>query len=206
MESSKISQVAAQFTLTLDDARTAKLRAWLELLMTWNRKLDLTAAKKESDVLDVMLTDAFVLAKHLPENARVVDVGSGAGAPGLPLAIARPDLKVTLAEPLTKRVSFLRTAIGAVERPDVIVKRVRSDELAPGTWDIAISRATFSPQEWLGVGANLVTEKGDVWVLIAKEESPDASAIEPKISLIEAFEYAWPNSGHARRAVRYSKA
>jgi 16S rRNA G527 N7-methylase RsmG len=114
---------------------------------------------------------------------------------------------MTLAEPLTKRVSFLRTAIAAVERPDVLVKRVRSDELDHGAWDVAISRATFSPDEWLACGADLAKSGGDIWVLLAKgpdgrnEETP----IEPKTSLIETFEYNWPNSGHPRRAVRYRK-
>jgi 16S rRNA (guanine527-N7)-methyltransferase len=201
MESSKISQVAAQFDLALDDGRVKKIHAWLELLKTWNRKLDLTAAKKDGDLIDVMLTDAFVLAKHLPNEAKVIDVGSGAGAPGLPLAIARPDLKMTLAEPLTKRVSFLRTAIAAVERPDVIVKRVRSEELEHEAWDVAISRATFSPDEWLDVGTDLAKNGGDIWILAAKDELP----IQPKTSLIETFEYNWPNSGHPRRAAHYRK-
>jgi len=206
MDSSKISEQARRLDLDLEGLAVDQIGGWLDLLRTWNKKLDLTAAKKEPELLDVMLSDAFVLAKHLPQGARVVDVGSGAGAPGLPLGIVRRDLKVTLVEPLIKRVSFLRTTLSAIGRTDIEVKRARVEDLEPHGFDVAISRATFSPEDWLAIGTKLVGITGDVWVLLAKDDAPDTSSIEPKISLVDAFEYVLPNSGHPRRAVRYAKA
>src|SRR5437870_4377425 len=84
------------------------LRRWLDLLVTWNARIDLTAARSEAELVDLMVADAVVLAARVPSQARVVDVGSGAGGPGLALAVLRSDLAVTLVEPLAKRVSFLR--------------------------------------------------------------------------------------------------
>lgn len=197
-----IVEVSSQFGLTLEARAAESLGTWLALLKQWNKKVDLTAAKTDDALLDVMLADAFVLATHLPQDAKVVDVGSGAGAPGLPLALVRPDLKMTLVEPLTKRVSFLRTAIGAVGRGDVEVKRTRLDELPEHGWDVAISRATLSPQEWLDGGARLVGEGGDVWVLVAKEEPP----ARPELRLAGDHAYSWPRSQHPRRALRYARS
>lgn len=201
MESAKITAFASHFDLALAEERAHKIATWLTLLATWNKKLDLTAAKTETDLLDVMLADAFVLAKHVRENAHVVDVGSGAGAPGLPLALARPDLKMTLVEPLTKRVSFLRTVLGETKRADIEVRRTRSRELPREAWDVALSRATLAPDKWLAEAATLVGENGEAFVLLAKEEAPNP----PDLRQIEQISYTWPGNGHARTLVRYAR-
>jgi 16S rRNA (guanine527-N7)-methyltransferase len=201
METAKITDHARSLGLEIDPLSVDQIGGWLELLKTWNRKLDLTAAKREPDLLDVMLSDAFVLSKHLPQDATVVDIGSGAGAPGLPLAILRRDLKVTLVEPAIKRVSFLRTVLSAIGRTDILVQRARGEDLERASVDVAISRATLSPSEWLALGASLVKANGEIWVLLAKEELPIAS----ETSHLETFAYAWPHSAHERRAARYKK-
>jgi 16S rRNA (guanine527-N7)-methyltransferase len=119
----------------------------------------------------------------------------------LPLAIIRRDLKVTLVEPAIKRVSFLRTVLSAIGRTDILVKRARGEELEPDSADVAISRATLSPAEWLTLGASLVKSGGEIWVLLATEELP----IDEKTSHLATIDYAWPNSAHERRAARYSR-
>lgn len=201
METAKITAQARVFDVDLEALAVEQISGWLELLKTWNRKLDLTAAKREPDLLDVMLTDAFVLSKHLPKDASVVDVGSGAGAPGLPLAIIRRDLKVTLVESAIKRVSFLRTVLSAIGRADIKVQRGRGEDLQPASADVAISRATLPPTEWLALGASLVKSGGEIWVLLATEQLPSAA----ETSHLATIEYTWPHSGHARRAARYQK-
>jgi 16S rRNA (guanine527-N7)-methyltransferase len=123
-----------------------------------------------------------------------VDVGAGAGAPGLALALLRPDLKVTLAEPLAKRVAFLRTVIGTLGRTDITLVRERGEKLK-GDWDVAISRATLPPAEWLPLGLRLAPS---VWVLLAKEPPPPGD-------IAEDHAYVWPRTGAARRAVRYER-
>src|SRR4051794_21721280 len=103
-----IAGVAAELGLAVD-ATTPALARWLDALAEWNAKIDLTAAKEPHALAWLMLADAMMLAPQVAKGARVVDVGTGAGAPGLALAILRPDLRVTLAEPLGKRAAFLRT-------------------------------------------------------------------------------------------------
>ena len=141
-------------TATLTDTARAGLVTWLELLRTWNARIDLTAAKTDAELCDVMLVDALVLAARIPLGARVIDVGSGAGAPGLALAIARPDLRVTLVEPLAKRVAFLRTVLGTLRRADVRLERAKGEDFTAHSepWDVAMARATLAPPAWLELG------------------------------------------------------
>lgn len=178
------------------------LRAWLGLLEEWNARIDLTAARTKDELVDLMLADAAELAKHLPQGARVVDVGTGAGAPGLALALMRPDLDVTLVEPLAKRASFLRTVVGTVGRADVKILRERGDAVrarAPRAFDVAISRATLPPPEWVPLALGLAPI---AWVLLAKDEPPVVA--DARVDADVA--YTWPRTGAQRRAVRYAAA
>lgn len=98
------------------DGALDALARFSELVHTWSARMNLTGARDPEGLAEVLFTDAFALAGDalVAEGARVVDVGSGAGAPALPLALLRPDLTLELVEPLRKRVTFLRTALGSL--------------------------------------------------------------------------------------------
>jgi 16S rRNA (guanine527-N7)-methyltransferase len=177
------------------------LAGWVSLVKAWNARIDLTAAGSDDELCDLMLADAALLAPRLPHGAPVVDVGSGAGAPGLGIALLRPDLRLTLVEPLQKRVAFLRTAVGLLlppgERPEVV--RARGEDLTRGLpFAVALSRATLGPLAWLALGSRLAP-LGDVWVLLAREAPPAVAGR----AVAEDLRYAWPLTGAERRAVRY---
>jgi 16S rRNA (guanine527-N7)-methyltransferase len=198
-----VSRAAAALGAPLDEPTRHAVVVWLERLEEWNARIDLTAARSREELVDLMLADALVLAPRIARGARVVDVGTGAGAPGLALALLRNDLRVTLVEPLAKRTSFLRTALGAVGRADVSIERVRGEALAGRrAWDVAVSRATLAPAAWLDVGATLAAPGGVVWVLLAKDGPP----AHPRATLDEDHSYAWPLTGAERRAVSYRVA
>ncbi|MEI7894049.1 MAG: RsmG family class I SAM-dependent methyltransferase [Myxococcales bacterium] len=175
--------------------RTA-LTTWLEQLETWNQRIDLTAARSREELCDLMVADALELSSRLPSGLSVVDVGTGAGAPGLALAVLRPDLRVTLVEPKVKRLAFLRTVLGVLERSDVRLVQARVQGLVEHAWDVAMARATFAPAEWLSLGRRLVVPGGSVWVLLAREAPPEDG-------FVEESSYTWPNTGVRRRLVRY---
>ncbi|HSQ63187.1 MAG TPA: RsmG family class I SAM-dependent methyltransferase [Polyangiaceae bacterium] len=177
----------------------ASIARWLDRLAEWNAKMDLTAAKDGAALAWLMLADAAELAGELAPNVSIVDVGTGAGAPGLGLALLRPDLHVTLVEPLRKRVAFLRTVLGELRRSDVTLLEKRGESLEPGVFDEAVSRATLAPDEWLALGTRLVRPGGGVWVLLAQGAAPEA----PGCALDRALEYATPSGG--RRLLRYAR-
>lgn len=188
--------------LGIDAAARSHVATWLRLLGEWNARIDLTAARGERELVDLMLADALVLAKHIPEKARVVDVGTGAGAPGLALALVRPDLDLTLVEPLGKRASFLRTVIGTVGRADVKILRERADAVAKRgrAFEIATSRATLPPDEWIPMGLSLAET---AWVLLAKGEPPALAS--DGIEIVHDIAYAWPLTDAHRRAVAFRR-
>jgi 16S rRNA (guanine527-N7)-methyltransferase len=182
-----------------DAAVAAALATWLDRLSEWNAKLDLTAAKDARALVWLMVADAAELGAAVAPRASVVDVGTGAGAPGLGLALLRPDLRVTLVEPLHKRVAFLRSVLGELRRTDVALVEGRGEAMASGTpFDEAVSRATLVPEEWLALGARLVRPAGGVWVLLAQGDAPEDAAC----TLDRTIEYDAP-AGGKRRLVRY---
>lgn len=178
---------------------------YLDLLVAWNQRVDLTAARSEDELVDLVLADALVLAgSHFvsqPAGAasgpRLVDVGSGAGAPAIPVALLHPGLALTLVEPKAKRVAFLRTCLGALSLPGVVARRGRSELLAAGSFEIAMSRATLPPSDWLREGARLATRT--VWVLLARGDAPRLAGWR----LVDEQRYQWPLTGVERRALRY---
>jgi 16S rRNA (guanine527-N7)-methyltransferase len=195
-----VDRLADELHFPLSETARGAIDTWLTRLEEWNARVDLTAARSPEELVDLMLVDAFVVAPRIPRGVRLVDVGSGAGAPGLAIALLRPDLPVTLVEPLGKRVSFLRTVIGVLGRTDVTLVHGRGETLAgKGAFDVAISRATLPPPEWLALGVDLVVPGGAVWALLAGDAAPD----HPRARLTDELPYTWPLTGATRRALTY---
>lgn len=95
-----------------------------------NKVLNLTAITDDEGIYLKHFYDSLLIEKHIPKNASLCDIGSGAGFPGLVLAIARPDLKVTLVEPTLKRCNFLNEVIELLDLNNVIVLNERAEDLA----------------------------------------------------------------------------
>jgi len=184
--------------LPVTDATRGLLVTWLDLVVTWSERVDLTAARDADTLADILLADAALLAcAESSERGRVIDVGSGVGAPAIPFAILRPELSLTMVEPRERRAAFLRTSCGVLSRPDISLLRVRSMEVGQKSAELAISRATLPPPEWLREGARLANHA--VWVLLGQDEPPSLDAWRADLDL----RYEWPLTGSHRRAVRY---
>jgi len=197
---SLVRAAASSLGVALDATAAASIDAWLCRLDEWNARIDLTAARTREELVDLMAVDALVLAARVPRGLEVVDVGTGAGGPGLALAIFRPDLRVTLVEPRMKRVSFLRAVVDEIGRSDIAVEHARGESLRHRrSWQVAVSRATLRPAAWLDLGVKLVVAGGTVWVLLAKDEPPSHAAAVVEMDIA----YEWPLTGVRRRALAY---
>jgi 16S rRNA (guanine527-N7)-methyltransferase len=176
------------------EARACRL---LDLTVAWNAKMDLTAAKTAEELVDLTFADALALfGRGKLEAGTWLDVGSGSGAPGLPIALLEPRLSVTLLEPMQKRVAFLRTLVGTLGIGAQVV-RGRAQEMPDQVSDVSISRATLPPSEWVREGARLA--KREVWLLLAREEPPSC----PGWSIRTDFSFEWPLTGRKRRFVAF---
>lgn len=213
----RVGRVLAALGAAPPEATAAAIARWIERVAAWNARLDLTAARNKDELVDLLVADAAILAARVPEARRVVDVGAGAGAPGFPLALLRPDLAITLVEPLQKRAAFLRAAVGAlllagIPRETVpAIERTRGEELVRRgrCFDVAISRAALPPAAWLALGAALTEAAAErasiaseVWILLARESPPARAGWV----VMDETSYSWPLTGVARRAVRYVRS
>ena len=199
-----IDAIARAFDCELAGGTRGALASYVEQVSVWNQKINLTGARGARALCEVLLADAFALAKGtlLPDSARLLDVGSGAGAPIVPLLLLREDLRATCVEPLHKRVAFLRTASGRLGLvPRIELREGRIDASAPaappGAFDVASSRATFAPEVWLGVGLALAPR---VLVMLSDAAPPSAP---PGARLAETADYVLPFSGSPRRLAIY---
>ncbi len=173
--------------------------AYLDELVAWNRKIDLTAARTPEELVDLTIADAWVVASSSAEAGVWIDVGSGAGAPGLVIAMLLRDVTMTLVEPKDKRVAFLRSTAAKLRLSNVRVERSTSSRLPEGSCDSAVSRATLPPAEWLREGKRL--SRKWVWLLLAGDAPPDC----PGLSLEHDLRYTLPLTGATRRAARYTR-
>ena len=124
------------------------------------------------------LLNCAVLAELVPPSATVADLGSGAGLPGIPLALARPDLTVTLVEPLLRRATFLSEVVEALGLSQVEVVRSRGEELhRKRLFDVVTSRAVAPLERLLGWSAPLVAARGAVLALKGASARAEVEAL-----------------------------
>ncbi|HSX67331.1 16S rRNA (guanine(527)-N(7))-methyltransferase RsmG [Nocardioides sp.] len=139
---------------------------------------------------DRHLLNCGALGDLLPEGSTVADIGSGAGLPGLVLAIARPDLHLTLVEPLLRRTTYLQEVVDALELPNVDVVRGKADVLhGKKTFDVVTSRAVAPLERLLTWSMPLVAPSG---ALVALKGSAIAEEIVEARSVLRAYGCAEP--------------
>jgi 16S rRNA (guanine527-N7)-methyltransferase len=144
-----LAALAERLDVPVSPSQWRALDQFVGLLLEWNARINLTGARSREEVMGEHVPDALALAHLVPGPARVIDVGSGGGLPALPFAILRGDCPLTLVEPRAKRVAFLRTAVRQAGLEKVEVRAGRVEEVGNGMFDVAASRATFPPAEWL---------------------------------------------------------
>jgi 16S rRNA (guanine527-N7)-methyltransferase len=192
-EAACLAKLTEKWKFPLTPEVVARVLGFCRLLMEWNAGVNLTGARSVAEVVGEHLVDSFAMARLVPPGSSVVDVGAGGGLPGLPFAITRPDARVTVVEPRAKRVAFLRTAVREFQLASTEVVRERAEVLGRGGFDVAASRATFPPEEWLGLGLRLVRPGGLVLVFSGQEWHPD----ELSLHTSDALNYATA-SGRSR--------
>ena len=149
------------------ESRAPALLDYIEAFARWNQRINLSAARTPDEITEHVV-DCLALVPHVPEGARVVDIGSGGGLPGIVLAAARTDLQVTCVEPIHKKSAFLRQAGRDLTlRLTVLTQRVGGLERA---YEVAVSRATFDLTTWLDVGLDLVVPGGIVLAMEGLEQ------------------------------------
>jgi 16S rRNA (guanine527-N7)-methyltransferase len=137
---STLATACRQFGLELTPAQYDTFVRYTQLLREWNQRINLVSRRDTDRILTYHVVDSLAVQRLVPQGARVCDIGSGAGLPGIPLAIARADLKMLLVEASQKRSSFLRMAVAELGLERLEVLNERAESLAPLECDVVLSR------------------------------------------------------------------
>jgi 16S rRNA (guanine527-N7)-methyltransferase len=148
-------------------------RRFVDLLLSEGVQRGVIGPREHVRVWDRHLANSAALAPLIPAGARVVDVGSGAGLPGIPIAILRPDLDIELLEPMQRRVAFLAECLGALELGSVSLRRGRAPEDLPGARDTVVVARAVAPLSKLIAATRPVLAAGGV-VLALKGQAAAA--------------------------------
>ena len=148
------------------------LLAYLDLLARWNRTYNLTAVRDPREMVPRHILDSLAMNAYLDGIATLADLGTGPGLPGIPLAIARPGLRVTLVEANGKKARFLREAVRTLGLANAEVAESRIEALdRPGTFDAITARALATLPQILEFGGHLLAPGGKL--LAMKGARPD---------------------------------
>ncbi len=141
-----VKQKAQEIGYNLQEEQLEQFFTYKELLIEWNKKMNLTAIEQEEDIITKHFIDSLSIASYIPDTAKVIDIGTGAGFPGIPLKILKKDLSITLLDSLNKRITFLEEVIRNLSLENIQAVHARAEELAHKEeyreqYDIAVSRA-----------------------------------------------------------------
>lgn len=131
-----------QLGIEITESQFQALLTYQTLLLDWNKKINLISRRDTERILTYHLIDSLAASRLIPEKAVCADIGTGAGLPGIPLAIVRPDLQLVLIESIQKKCRFLEAACARLELTNTRIYCARSEELPPLDCDILLSRLT----------------------------------------------------------------
>lgn len=158
---------AKAFGIDLDEKKIEAFELYLKELLKWNRKINLTAIRSEKEILLKHFLDSFSAYPYLPERCFILDIGSGAGFPGIPLKIVQPTIELTLIDSVRKKVDFQRHVIRILDLKGVeaIHGRVQDKGILRdlgGRFDIILSRAFSDLQSLLALSQPFLKRAGKV--------------------------------------------
>jgi 16S rRNA (guanine527-N7)-methyltransferase len=164
---------ARALRLELPEGTAGLLERYADRLLAWNRKVNLTAVTAPAEVAEKHLLDSLLVLKVLGPARSLLDVGSGAGLPGIVVACARPDVVVTCCDSIAKKVAFVKAVsaeLGLANARGVVARAAGAPErdglpLA----DLVVSRAVSEPELWLPLGSAYLAPGGTLVAMLGRE-------------------------------------
>ena len=190
---SRETAIAALFGDRID-----ALRRYGELLSTTGIERGLVGPRERDRIWDRHLLNSAAMVPLLPASGSVIDVGSGAGLPGVPLALARPDLGVVLLEPLLRRATFLQEVVEELALPNVRVRRARAEEVSGvEEADAVVSRAVAPLPRLLTWCLPLARRGGVVLALKGDRAAAELGSVEASLPGLGASDWSIEDVGPA---------
>ena len=200
--------------IILDDKQIESYGTYSKLLQEWNKVMDLTAIDDEAQIIEKHFYDSLISAKYFKyENQTLLDIGSGAGFPGLVLAIAFPSLKITLLEPTLKRCNFLNEVIKVLDLSNVKVVNDRAENYIKEkreSFDLVTSRAVSRLNMLLELSIPFLTIQGTMIALKGKNANLELKEAENalkilNVKLLKNYEFKLPSEEENRSILLLKK-
>ncbi|WP_040660472.1 16S rRNA (guanine(527)-N(7))-methyltransferase RsmG [Neisseria shayeganii] len=156
----KLQQGLQQLGLTLSTAQQLLLLEYVALLKKWNSTYNLTALRDETTMISHHVLDSLTLLPYVKDAQTLMDVGSGGGMPGIPTAICRPDLQITLLDSNTKKTTFLQQAVIELGLNNVTVASGRVEAMHDKKVDVVTSRAFAELADFIALTKHLLNANG----------------------------------------------
>ena len=200
-----LNRGAKELGIDLSDRQTEQFMLYLDRLKYWNRKINLTALTDDHDIVVKHFLDSLTPAEMIGKKAKLLDIGSGGGFPGVPLKIALPDLDVTLIESSGKKVSFLKDLIRKLKLRNIRAVPSRAEDAGNGlvrhSYDIVITRAVGSIERVLKLSLPYVKSEGRIILMrgALDEQQEDKYLEHAGVKLIYEKELTLPYGRDKRR-------
>ncbi len=142
----KLSNGMEALNIKLTQLQAEQFYTYMQLLLEWNQKINLTAITEPNEIIQKHFVDSATIVKHLENTRTIIDVGTGAGFPGIPIKIIKPEIEITLLDSLNKRIKFLEEVIQQLELKKIKAIHQRAEEAGKNkqyreTYDVVVSRA-----------------------------------------------------------------
>lgn len=188
----KLLQGLNQLDLSLTEHQITQLMDYLALLQKWNKVYNLTAIRDPEEMLIKHLLDSLAIVKHI-KGERLIDVGTGGGLPGIPLAICYPDKQIDLLDSNSKKTRFLIQAKAELGLQNVKVIHSRVEKYQPEPlYDGVVSRAFAAMADMLHWTHHLVPTGGSWWAMKAQKDFEDLSQLPEMIEIKSVIDLSVP--------------
>jgi 16S rRNA (guanine527-N7)-methyltransferase len=208
-----LQEGARNLGVELTDKALARFSTYLEELLFWSPKSDLISQTDPAAIIRKHFLDSIAVITYLPKDAFILDLGSGAGFPGIPLAIMLPQTSITLIEVRRKRVSFLKHVARSIGVKNLAIHEGRVEELARDphlqeAFDIVITRATWNIPTLLEFARPFLRERGRILAMRGprnNDDSPLRDIANEKFPYIGHHSYTLPFGSEQRNLFVFGK-
>lgn len=180
-----VRKLLGPFDLTLSDGNIDRLLEYLGLLLRWNQKINLTAIRSPHECVTRHFGESLFLSHVVAVHGNLLDIGSGAGFPGLALKLLFPELKVTLLEPVTRKRAFLKEVARScsISSVRVLGRRIRefSDEATPHSFDLVTVRAVGGLESVVPKATRLLRHGGYICLWVGTQQLAQIQAANPDL-------------------------
>jgi 16S rRNA (guanine527-N7)-methyltransferase len=175
----RIQELLQPFGLQLDSHQVSQLKTYLELLLRWNARINLTAIRDAEECVTRHFGESLFLSCHEQLRGRLLDIGSGAGFPGLALKIIFPELEITLLELVAKKRAFLKEVARQCDFEKVVVSSQRLEEISDFDlrFDAATARAVGQIERLVTQAASILVQGGRLHLWLSREQ---AARLKPR--------------------------